>query len=79
MQQVEIRVKGHLDENWSEWLDGFTLTHAGQDETLLTGKIKDQAALYGLIAKLRDLGVTLLVVDIRDTEGGIPKGEKRTK
>lgn len=68
MQRVEIRVKSHLDENWAEWLDGFTLTHAEQDETILKGEIKDQAALYGLIAKLRDLGVILKAVDYKETE-----------
>ena len=63
MQQVEIRIEGHLDENWAEWLDGFTLSHSEQDETILTGKVKDQAALYGLITKLRDLGVKLISVN----------------
>lgn len=68
MQRVEIRIKSHLDENWSEWLEGFTFIHAEPDETILIGLIKDQAALYGLMAKLRDLGVSLSAVDIRDTE-----------
>lgn len=63
MQRVEIRVEGHLDPTWAEWLDGFNLTHIEQDETILTGTTKDQAALYGLIAKLRDLGVKLLSVN----------------
>ena len=58
MQQVEIRVEGHLDPTWAEWLDGFNLAHTGQDETILTGEVQDQAALYGLIAKLRDLGLS---------------------
>ena len=62
MQRIEIRVEGHLDHTWAEWLDGFTLAHTEQGETTLTGKGKDQAALYGLIAKLRDLGVKLLSV-----------------
>jgi hypothetical protein len=62
MQQVEIRVKGHIDERWSEWLDGLRIVHTGQDETVLTGEVVDQAALYGLIAKLRDLGLPLLAV-----------------
>ena len=70
MQRVEIRIKGHLDENWSEWLEGFTLTHTEQDETVLTGMIKDQAALYGLIAKLRDMGVRLIAVNFGATEDG---------
>ena len=62
MQRVEIRIEGHLDQAWADWLDGFTLTHTEAGETVLTGKVKDQAALYGLIAKLRDLGVKLLSV-----------------
>lgn len=62
MQLVEIRVEGHLDQTWADWLDGFTLTHTEESETTLTGEVKDQSALYGLIAKLRDLGVKLLSV-----------------
>jgi hypothetical protein len=63
MQRVEIRVEGHLDQTWAEWLDGFNLAHTEQDETVLTGKVKDQAALYGLIGKLRDLGAKLISVN----------------
>jgi len=63
MQRVEIHVEGHLDRTWAEWLDGFNLTHTRQGETVLTGEVKDQAALYGLIAKLRDLGVKLVSVN----------------
>jgi len=62
MQLVEIRVEGHLDQTWADWLDGFTLTHTEESETTLTGEVKDQSALYGLIAKLRDLGVKLLSI-----------------
>ncbi|MBM3123045.1 MAG: hypothetical protein FJZ97_12810 [Chloroflexi bacterium] len=64
MQRVEIRIAGHLDEDWSKWLEGFTLGHTGNGETILTGEVEDQAALYGLIAKLRDLGVELAAVRI---------------
>jgi hypothetical protein len=63
MLPVEIRIKGRIDERWSEWLDDLTITHTDQDETVLTGAIVDQAALYGLIAKLRDLGLPLLAVN----------------
>jgi len=70
MQRVEIRVEGHLDETWAQWLDGFAFTHNEQDETVLRGTVKDQAALYGLIAKLRDLGVRLIEVNIRPAEEG---------
>ncbi len=59
MQQVEIRVKGRIDKRWSEWLDGLTITHTAQDDTVLAGPIPDQAALYGLVSKLRDLGLAL--------------------
>ena len=62
--QVQIRVKGQIDERWSEWLDGLTITHTGEDETVLTGSIPDQSALYGLISKLRDLGLPLLAVNL---------------
>ena len=62
MKQVEIRVKGRIDERWSEWLDGLRIVHTDQDETILSGELVDQAALYGLIAKLRDLGLPLLAV-----------------
>ena len=61
--QVEIRVKGQVDEHWSNWFDDLTVTHTEQDETILTGKVVDQAALYGLVAKLRDLGLPLISVN----------------
>ncbi len=68
MQQIEIRVKGRIDERWSEWLDGLTIRHTAQGETVLAGAILDQAALYGLMSKLRDLGLALALV--RCTELG---------
>ena len=67
-QQVEIRVKGRIDEHWSEWFDGLTIAHSGQDETVLTGPIPDQSALYGLIARLRDLGVSLRALNCAEIE-----------
>ena len=78
MQQVEIRVKSHLDKNWTEWLEGFVLTHTEQDETILTGAVKDQAALYGLMAKLRDLGVKLIAVNFRAAEDSSLEGDHLT-
>ena len=56
-----IRVKGILDEKWSDWFDGFTIEYAAGD-TILTGPVADQAALHGLLAKIRDLGLPLLSV-----------------
>lgn len=78
MQRVEIHVAGHLDKDWSLWLEGFTITYTKQDETVLTGKVRDQAALYGMIAKLRDLGVELAEVRIEPIEDGTMKEGKAT-
>jgi hypothetical protein len=68
MEQVEIRVKGQISERWSEWLEGLAITHTPDGETVLSGPILDQAALYGLIARLRDLGLPLLSVNPREIE-----------
>jgi hypothetical protein len=57
----QIRVKGVLDEKWSDWFDGLTVIPQ-DDETLLTGPVCDQAALHGLLARIRDLGLPLLSV-----------------
>ena len=57
-----IRVQGHLDARWSEWLDGMTITHEEGGESLLEGVIVDQPALHGLLNKLRDLCLPVLSV-----------------
>jgi hypothetical protein len=57
-----MRVKGALDMKWSDWFDGFIITPQANDETLLTGRVVDQAALHGLLNKIRDLGLPLLSV-----------------
>ena len=59
----EIRIKGHLDQQWTEWFEGLTITLEDNGDTLLTGHVVDQAALYGLLRKVRDLGMPLLSVD----------------
>jgi hypothetical protein len=59
----QIRVKGNLDQKWADWFDGFTITPQPGDETLLTGPVADQAALHGLLSKVRDLGLPLLLVE----------------
>ena len=67
MLQVEIRVKAHMDKSWSEWFQDLQISHCGENETLLHGVIHDQAALYGLIARFRDLGLPLLSVTCKET------------
>jgi hypothetical protein len=57
-----IRVKGTLEQRWSDWFDGFAITPQAGDETLLTGPVADQSALHGLLSKVRDLGLPLLLV-----------------
>jgi hypothetical protein len=63
MQKVEVRVKGRMDDHWTEWFQNFEIAASGEDETTMVGEVKDQSALYGLIAKLRDLGMVLLSVN----------------
>ncbi|OGN92770.1 MAG: hypothetical protein A2Z71_08580 [Chloroflexi bacterium RBG_13_50_21] len=63
MQNVAIKIKGKVDESWVEWFEGFQLVHQEPDETILTGLVVDQAAFYGLIGKLRDLGLEVLAVN----------------
>lgn len=58
----EIRIKGHLDNRWADWFDGLTLTREENGETLLTGPVVDRAALHGLLRKVRDLGLPLVLV-----------------
>jgi hypothetical protein len=58
----EIRVKGTLDEEWSDWFNGLSIIPQAGDETLLTGEVVDQAALHGILSKIRDLGLPLLLV-----------------
>jgi hypothetical protein len=59
--RYQIRLDAVLDEKWACWFDGFTFAYA-QDETILTGQVVDQAALYGLLAKICDLGAPLISV-----------------
>ena len=58
----EIRVRGRLDEDWVEWFDDMTLTHTSEGHTLLTGPVPDQAALHGLLNKIRNLNLGLISV-----------------
>ena len=62
MDRYEIRLKGHLDARWADWFDGLIITALDNGETLLVGPVADQAALHGLLRKVRDLGLPLLSV-----------------
>ncbi len=64
----EIRIKGHLDDRRAAWFEGLTLTRDGNGDTILAGPVVDQAALHGLLRKVRDLGMPLIAV-ARKTPG----------
>ena len=73
-EYYEIKIKGQLDQRWSEWFGGLRLTHLDGEETLLSGLLPDQAALYGLLERIRDLNLTLLSVSY-----GTPSTQKADK
>jgi hypothetical protein len=60
---TEIRIKGHLPDRWDNWFGGLTITLEDNGDTLLTGPVVDQAALHGLLRKVRDLGMPLISVN----------------
>jgi hypothetical protein len=63
--QYEIRLKGHLEARWAAWFDGLTVTQESDGTTVLSGSVVDQAALHGLLGKVRDLGLPLIAVNRR--------------
>ncbi len=76
--QYEIRIAGHLGPRWANWFDGLTITATDDDNTVLSGSVVDQAALHGLLQKLRDLGLPLIsLTQVPDptTEGPEPRPE----
>jgi hypothetical protein len=63
----QIRIEGHLDKQWTNWFGGLTITLEENGDTLLTGPVLDQAALFGLLRQVRDLGMQLISVNRVDT------------
>lgn len=66
--QYEVRLTGHLDARWATWFDGLSVTHEGDGTTVISGPVADQAALYGLLQRVRDLGLPLVSVTHIDTD-----------
>jgi hypothetical protein len=65
-EYYEIKIKGHLDQQWSDWLAGMKLSYQEEDVSLLSGSLPDQAALHGLLERIRDLNLTLISVTSGD-------------
>ena len=63
MRQVEIVVKGHVDPEWSDWFDGFEITHTADGSSTLLGAVRDQAELRGMLSRLADVGFELISVN----------------
>ena len=72
----QIRLQGHLDPQWAVWFDGMNITLTAAGDTLLTGPVVDQAALHGLLKKVRDLGLPLLAV-VRATPSAVTGSEEK--
>jgi hypothetical protein len=68
----QLRIAGMLDQHWSPWFGALTVTHEDDDCTSLTGAVVDQAELHGLLAKIRDLGVTLISDTVVNPAEGAP-------
>lgn len=75
--RYELRVKGHLDARWADWFDGLTLTRVSDGSTAIRGAVTDQAALHGLLQKLRDLGLALVSVTELELDPDDPASEPR--
>ena len=72
--RYEIRLKGHLDSRWAAWFDGLSLTNSSDGTTLICGPVADQAALHGLLQKVRDMGLPLIsVTQVQTRRPGQPR------
>ncbi len=74
-EYYEIKVSGHLDQRWSDWFAGLELGHLEGGVTLLSGTLPDQAALYGLLERIRDLNLTLISIT-SDSSSARPPNEE---
>ena len=64
--KYKIRIKGYMDTKWADWFDGFSIGYEGENTTIMLGEIVDDAALHGVLKRIRDLGITLLSINIQD-------------
>ena len=64
--KYKIRIKGYMDTKWADRFEGFSISYEGENITIMLGEIVDDAALHGVLKKIRDLGITLLSINIQD-------------
>jgi haloalkane dehalogenase len=69
MPEISIRIKGQIDNNWSDWIGGLTISHSQSGETVLIGFLRDQSAVYGVLSRLGDLGLQLISLNLTSSEG----------
>jgi len=70
--RYEIRLAGRLNETWSEWFEGLDFSHTGEDETRLSGRLPDQAALLGILNKLHSLNLRILSIALLEADHPFP-------
>ncbi len=75
MNEIEVQIKGRIDQNWSEWFDGLQIAYTDHDDTVLSGTVRDQSALLGLLTRVGDLGLQLVEFRVKafpqNTRGGV--------
>jgi hypothetical protein len=76
-EYYEIKIKGHLDQSWSDRFSGMAVTHIEGDGTLISGRIPDQAALHGMLEQIRDLNLILISVTSDDPYSAEPAAEEK--
>ena len=77
-EYYEIKIKGHLDERWSDWFAGLKVKHLERNETLLSGLLPDQAALHGMLERIRDLNLKLISVNCGGQSGEPSEKERES-
>ena len=70
-QMYQIKIKGYLGDDWTDWFDGLSISHDETGNTILSGNVVDQAQLYGLLKRIRDVGAELISVNLINEEDGI--------
>lgn len=76
---LTLRIEGHLDPHWSDWFAGLDMSHLPDGSTQISGPVIDQTALYGLLSRARDLGLTLLTVSVETDEDNNKDAEEQVE